>query len=141
MTFMKTTRRRRRGAATRAADSVVDDEEETRRPRRVWTNDGPGDHDLDAERNTDGTRRNRTGSMDKTMKDGVVLHKIVQCITKGRYRARRDRTMDGAGTTTHDNEYMSRAMACRQVNLRREGKRIRFDTTTRVGWAVVTTAK
>ena len=138
MTFMKTTRRRRRGAATRAADSVEDDE--TRRPRRVWTNDGPGDHDLDAERNTDGTRRNRTGSMDKTMKDGVVLHKIVQCITKGRYRARRDRTMDGAGTTTHFNEYMSRAMAGRQVNLRRERKRIRFDTTTRVALAVVTTA-
>ena len=139
MTFMKTTRRRRRGAATRAADSVEDDE--TNRPRRVWTNGGPGDHDLDAERNTDGTRRNRTGSMDKTMKDGVVLHKIVQCITKGRYRARRDRTMDGAGTTTHFNEYMSRAMAGRQVNLRREGKRIRFDTTTRVALAVVTTAK
>ena len=74
MTFMKTTRRRRRGAATRAADSVEDDE--TNRPWRVWTNGGPGDHDLDAERNTDGTRRNRTGSMDKTMKDGVVLHKI-----------------------------------------------------------------
>ena len=74
-------------------------------------------------------------------KDGVVLHKIVQCITKGRYRARRDRTMDGAGTTTHDNEYMSRSMAGRQVNLRREGKRIRFDTTTRVALAVVTTAK
>ena len=73
MTFMKTTRRRRRGAATRAADSVVDEEDETRRPRRVWTNDGRGDHDLDAERSTDGTKRNRAGSMEK---DGVVLHKI-----------------------------------------------------------------
>ena len=135
---MKTTRRRRRGAATRAADSVVDDEEETMRPRRVWTNDGRGDHDLDAERSTDGTKRTGTGSMEK---DGVVLQKIVQCITKGRYRARRDRTMDGAGTTTHFNEYMTRAMAGRQVNLRREGKRIRFDTTTRVALAVVTTAK